>query len=264
MLKKALVDAFRAVGIGLTTADKLDFYQNLDNSSLLYSSLPGEKRELIAPFLPFSKAQIAQDLFALAFAENSSTGFFVEFGATDGVSLSNTWLLEKKLGWEGILAEPAKTWHNALKSNRNCSIDTRCVAKKSGLKYQFLEVESSNDSSPELSSIEEFASNGDWASDIRLKNSNRYEVETISLNDLLDHYNAPREIEFLSLDTEGSELEILQAFDFSNHRIRSICVEHNYVKENRQKINTLLLREGYKQVLQKVSRWDDWYVLNNE
>ena len=264
MLKQALVNAFRAVGIGLTTSNKLDFYRSLDNCSILYSNLPQDKRELVAPFLPYSKAQIAQDLFALAYTESTSAKFFVEFGATDGVKLSNTWLLEKKLGWSGILAEPAKTWHDALTKNRSCSIDKRCVAKASCLNYHFLEVASSNDSSPELSSIEEFASNGDWASDIRLKNSNRYEVETISLDDLLDQHNAPKEIQFLSLDTEGSELEILQAYNFRNRTIRSICVEHNYVRETRQKINALLLSEGYKQVLKQVSKWDDWYVLSSD
>lgn len=93
-----------------------------------------------------------------------------------------------------------------------------------------------NDGFPELSSIEEFAGNGDWASEIRLKNSKRYEVDTISLDDLLEEHNAPKEIQFLSLDTEGSELEILQAFNFKNRRINAICVEHNFVekKDKRQ------------------------------
>lgn len=264
MLKRAANKALRMAGMELAATDELNFYRNLDNSSILYSELSQEKREIVAAYLPHSKAQIAQDLFTLAFADNSSPGFFVEFGATDGVSLSNTWLLEKKLGWDGILAEPAKTWHEALRRNRSCRIDTRCVAKASGLRYQFLEVSPSTDSSPELSSIEEFANNGDWASDIRLKNSSRYEVETVSLNDLLDQHQAPQEIQFLSLDTEGSELEILQAYDFKNRTIRSICVEHNYAKESRQKLNALLLSKGYNQVLERVSKWDDWYVLSRD
>ena len=105
------------------------------------------------------------------------------------------------------------------------------MAKASGLKYQFLEVSHSNEGSPEPSCIESYAENGDWAPNIRLRNSNRYEVETISLDDLLDQYNAPGEIQFLSPDTEGSELEILRAYSFGCRRIHSIYLQHNYARK---------------------------------
>jgi FkbM family methyltransferase len=253
--------AFATAGIGVARLDELNLYRSLDNSLLLYSELPQGARELLAPLLPHSKAQLAQDLFAVAFAHTNSPKFFVEFGATDGLSRSNTWLLEKKLGWNGILAEPAKTWHNQLKANRNCIIDTHCVARKSGYKLQFLEVNNTDGGFAELSGIKEFASNGDWASKIRLRDSKEYEVETISLNDLLDKHNAPNDIQFLSLDTEGSELEILEGYNFEKRTIRSICVEHNYVARNREAIKALLLKKGYIQVLERVSKFDDWYVL---
>jgi FkbM family methyltransferase len=261
MLKRALKKAFSAAGIGISRQEELKMFRSLDNSLLVYNELPQEARELIAPLLPYSKAQLGQDLFAAAFTHTNSPKYFVEFGATDGMRLSNTWLLEKKLGWNGILAEPAKIWHNQIKANRNCIIDTRCVARKSGSKLQFLEVNNSNGGSPELSGIKEFANSGDWASKIRQRNSKEYEVETISLNDLLDTHNAPDVIQFLSLDTEGSELEILEGYNFKKRTIRSICVEHNYVDITRRAINELLLKEGYTQVLEQVSKWDDWYVL---
>lgn len=266
MLKQNLKKALSAAGIGLMRIEEIDFYRSLDNSLLLYSELPQQSRELIAPLLPHSKAQLGQDLFAAAFANANSQKFFVEFGATDGVSLSNTWLLEKKLGWNGILAEPAKTWHNQLEANRNCIIDTKCVSRSSGNKIAFLEVANTNTNGAmaELSSIKDFANSGDWASEIRLSNSKEYEVETISLNDLLDKHNAPNEIQFLSLDTEGSELDILEGYDFKKRTIRSICVEHNYVETNRKAIHALLSKEGYTQVLERVSKFDDWYVLKED
>ena len=266
MLKRAIRKALRAAGQELATTEQLNFYRNLDNASILYSELPQDKRELIAAYLPYSKAQLAQDLFALAFAQSTSPRFFVEFGATDGVKLSNTWLLEKKLGWSGILAEPAKTWHNSLRENRNCTINTKCVARTSGCKYKFLEVYNTTKGkgSAELSGIKDFANNGDWASEIRLNTSREYEVETISLDDLLEAHNAPPDIQFLSLDTEGSELSILEGYSFEGRTIRSICVEHNYVKSNRKAINSLLLKKGYIQVLERVSKWDDWYVLDRD
>jgi hypothetical protein len=64
-----------------------------------------------------SKSQIFQDLFILFMVHEKREGFFVDFGATDGVTLSNSWLLEKSYGWNGILAEPAQCWHNKLQTN---------------------------------------------------------------------------------------------------------------------------------------------------
>ena len=161
------------IKLQLENMDELNFYRNIKNSALLYSELNQNSRELIAPFMPYSKSQLAQDLFALAFSDSLKAKFFVEFGATDGINGSNTWLLEKKLGWNGILAEPAKVWHKNLTANRKCNIETKCIAKKSGEIYEFLEVFSSKDSSPSLSTLEKFADNDDWAKNIRHKKSKK-------------------------------------------------------------------------------------------
>jgi hypothetical protein len=84
-------------------------------------------------------------------------------------------------------------------------------------------------------------------------------VETISLLDLLKVHNAPRFIDFLSIDTEGSEFEILKNFDFESYSFGSICVEHNF-GETREQINTLLLANDYVQVHGDLSDFDDWYI----
>ena len=78
-----------------------------------------------------SKAQLKQDVFALIENDFKRDGFFVEFGAANGVHLSNTYLLEKEFGWRGILAEPARMWHADLQRNRTCAIEMDCVWSKS-------------------------------------------------------------------------------------------------------------------------------------
>src|SRR5262245_31004510 len=79
-----------------------------------------------------SKSQLFQDLFVVFFLNGKQNGFFVEFGAADGQILSNTAILERDFGWKGILSEPARGWHNALKANRKSVIDTRCVWSETG------------------------------------------------------------------------------------------------------------------------------------
>lgn len=198
-----------------------------------------------------SKAQAFQDVFALFMTNEKKGGYFVEFGATNGVTLSNSYLLEKSFGWNGILAEPARCWHAELRANRNCKIETRCVWDKSGESLEFNEV-----SAGELSTINSF-SGSDGHSHDRQKGK-VYEVETISLNEMLEKHGAPQEIDYLSVDTEGSELTILNSFDFSKYDIRIITVEHNFTGL-REKIHDLLRQKGYKRMLEKFSNWDDWY-----
>ncbi len=199
-----------------------------------------------------SKSQLFQDLFVLYCMNNKENGFFVEFGATDGYSLSNTYLLEKEYGWKGILAEPAKIWKPKLLKNRNCFIEDKCVWTKSGEIIQFIETDTA-----ELSTIDLFV-DADRHSQNR-KGRKTYEVETISLNDLLKKYNAPAVIDYLSIDTEGSEFDILNSFNFSGYKINIITVEHN-ATEKREMIFDLLTSKGYKRVFQEITRYDDWYL----
>ena len=110
----------------------------------------------------------------------------------------------------------------------------------------------------ELSTIDSFTG-ADLHAGYRA-NGERYKVNTISLNDLLKKYNAPQEIDYLSIDTEGSEFDILSAFDFDAYKIKVITCEHNYTPM-RDKIFDLLTSKGYKRIYEESSGFDDWYVL---
>jgi FkbM family methyltransferase len=200
----------------------------------------------------YSDSQLAQDVFVLSALDFKTKGFFVEFGATDGKGLSNSYLLEQ-MGWDGILAEPAKCWHEALVKNRKAAIDYGCVWSTSNAKILFTEARLL----PEVSTISSYT---DCDGHIHnRKNGFEYYVNTISLNDLLLKYNAPKIIDYLSIDTEGSEFDILNNFCFEHYKIKIISCEHNYTKQ-RNKIETLLCSKGYKKVLQDKTEWDDWYI----
>jgi FkbM family methyltransferase len=202
-----------------------------------------------------SKGQLNQDLIALMITNFKRGGYFVEFGATDGVGLSNTYILEKSFGWNGILAEPARNWHGRLGVNRGVKIETRCVWSKSGEVLKFNETKYG-----ELSTIDSFSSS-DLHSHYRVSGT-KYEVETISLQDLLDENGSPKFIDYISIDTEGSEYEILRNFDFSKYSFKFITCEHNF-NENREDIYNLLTSNGYIRILESASDFDDWYIHNS-
>ena len=214
-------------------------------------------RPKITSLLDRSRSQIQQDLFVISAANFKHDGYFIEFGATDGVRLSNTYLLEKEFGWKGILAEPARIWHQDLRKNRTAKIETRCVWKESDAVLLFNEVVD-NEHQGELSTIEAYSNSDDHAK-TRAKDSSVYPVETISLTDLLKENNAPRNIDYLSIDTEGSEYEILNAFDFEAYNIKIITCEHNFT-DNRAKIHRLLVSKGYERKFTELSKFDDWYI----
>lgn len=210
---------------------------------------PGQARRLLRG----SKSQIQQDIFAFSEIGIPDRGFFVEFGATDGVNLNNTWQMEKTLGWRGIVAEPARCWHAKLARNRGCAIEHRCVWSATGETLEFKEV-----SQPELSTLT-CLQGQDLHAQTRGDNIS-YPVETLSLNDLLSSHGAPGTIDFLSIDTEGSELAILSALDHGRYRFRVIVCEHNHTPM-REKIHDLLSQRGYRRRYPDLSRFDDWYVL---
>ena len=87
-----------------------------------------------------------------------------------------------------------------------------------------------------------------------------YKVETISLVDLLKKYNSPKIIDFLSIDTEGKELKILQNFNFKTYKIKIICIEHNYNKKNLKIIDAILKKNFYRQEFKGLTFQDNFYI----
>lgn len=204
-----------------------------------------------------SYAQIFQDLFALHMSGGKRGGFFVEVGTGDGILISNTYLLEKVYGWQGIVVEPNPVFHQSLLNNRACAVMTDCVLDVTGRTVSFdctLE--------PEFSGInQELGDRPVSSSDVaeRERPVQTIELTTVSLNDLLTRANAPAQIDFLSLDVEGAELTILSTFDFDRWQIGCLTIEHNF-DARREDIYKLLESKGYYRVFPEISQWDDWYV----
>ena len=179
--------------------------------------------------------------------KNRRNGFFVDIGAHDGVSINSTYFLEKDLGWSGICFEPLTRRFSELVKNRPNSICINsCVYNFDG------EVEfRDNEGYPEmLSGIEkeypaqhkqrianELGANG---------KTSVYTFPCVNLNTILEK-NGITKVDYLKIDTEGSELEILKSIDFSSIDIAVIDVEANYGSIG---FENFLIPLGYKKLLQ--------------
>ena len=205
------------------------------------------------------QSQIYQDIFASFIVGDKYDKTFLEFGATDGLDISNSYTLENSFNWKGVLSEPSPQWHEALKKNRkNSKIITKCIWKESGKKLDFFMSDFGS-----LSTIKDFVESDKISiptnTEIRLKSGKTISVETISLNDVINEYFNSICPSYISIDTEGSEYEILKAFDLDNFRPKVFTIEHNHT-ENEIKIDEHLITNGYVRIFRKLTTFDAWYI----
>jgi len=184
--------------------------------------------------MPSSYSQFGQDIHALHSVYKSKRGgYFVEVGAYDGIDSSNTLLMEKDYGWKGICVECSPSKYSLLQNNRTCITYPYAVYNEDNKYLDF------------------FDSNGygglvETNNHAHIVNDRKLIVQTKKLTTILDEAGAPSFIEYISLDTEGSEYEILNAHDFTKYLFGYICVEHNRVEKNRMRIRALLESKGYR------------------
>ena len=202
-----------------------------------------------------SKSQLEQDINVIKFYKEKENGYFIEIGANDGINLSNTYLLETQYNWRGICVEPVSNNYDKLLMNRPNSIcSNSAIYSISNLILDF-------DIANNYDLLSGISSHIDSHKETVDANKTTIHVKTLSLNDLLDNNNAPTFIEYLSLDTEGSEYEILKTFNFDNYIFGLIDVEHNFIEPRRTHIKDLLLANGYIYVGE--NKWDDMYKHNS-
>lgn len=251
------------LGIKITKTKNLEeIYKTLMHSKK--SSFTLEFLKLIDPkqiqrvfeLLSFSNSQFHQDLMVLSELDFPFNGYFVEFGAHNGIELSNTLLLERKFDWSGILVEPCISSFQKIQINRESQALNYALHAKGGLQLDFIETTRS-----EISSLNKYISFDFHARERKSSVVRRYKVPTISLQELLELRQAPKVIDYLSIDTEGGEFEIIEHFDFTRYKFKVISIEHNF-SENRDKIRNLLEKNGYFRKYDSLNVVDDFYVLS--
>jgi FkbM family methyltransferase len=192
-----------------------------------------------------SYSQFAQDLWVRrGIASGKRNGFYVDVGSADGEAISNTKLLDN-LGWKGVCIDPFP--RNMAK--RTCQVFRQPAYSESGKR---LTLRAAGD----LSGIESHL-------DPKSRASQAPTVEFVSatLDEILAKAHAPTYIDYMNLDVEGAEYEVLRGLSFDRYQVGSLTVEHNYETVRREAIHNLLAAKGYV----RVRSWevDDWYVHRN-
>lgn len=193
-------------------------------------------------------SQIRQDERVIKELYPDSVGFFVEIGAFDGVTISNTKALEN-IGWEGICVEANPIQYTQLIKNRSCKTVQSAVYHTSNIVLDFI----INKEQPLLSSLAETIQSD-------LIGTERITVKTKTITDILDECNSPGKIHYLSLDVHGGEFNVLKGLDFDKYQFGVINLAHNFRSDRRQ-IRQLLNSKGYKLYIE--DSFDDWFIHNS-
>lgn len=189
-------------------------------------------------------SQVGQDKWVDDFFKSKKGGYFLDIGAYDGINLSNTYYLEKELGWGGICIEADSDSYRSLLKNRNCEKINAAVSNING--------------------STSFSPSGLTG---RITNNGEYTIPTFTIEKILKTFDSPKIIDYISLDIEGHESIALEKFPFSTHEFILMTVEHNlYLGSdvNKKKIKEILSGNGYviykENIEDRGYKFEDWYI----
>lgn len=187
--------------------------------------------------------QFQQDLWvALTSGHGRNGGYYVDVGSADGILISNTYLLDQA-GWKGICIDPFPR----NMQHRTCQMFKQPVYSESGKKVRFRAAGDLGGIESDLGRYKDQSANAPVV-----------EFTTATLDELLEKANAPNWIDYMNIDVEGAEYDVLRGLSFNRYKIGELTIEHNFEPQKRERILNLMESNGYV----RVRSWevDDWYV----
>lgn len=175
------------------------------------------------------------------FSNLTEPGVCIEVGAYDGVLISNTYYFEKK-GWRALCIEPIEAaFEQCKKVRKECY--QGCIAESDMDDKEFTMFKIDNNLSavssltPDVRLIQAFSN--------RITEVIKCQVKVRSLNSLLNELNYPKDIDFISIDTENTELNVLKGMDLNYYNVKLFVIENNF---NEPHCENYLKEFGYKKI----------------
>ena len=205
-------------------------------------------------------SQLGQDLLALSMAPEMQPGFYIEIGGGDPERSSNSFLLQSRFNWRGVIVEPNPELAQLIKLKRSGPyaplVIEKAISKQTGYEL-FLKAGL-------LGTLSRYIDGDEHSKKRKLNRSKEsvIKVETISPDDFVSGYlPVDCTVDFLSIDTEGAEWEIIKSWPFKSIRPKVMVIEHN----NRnwyQDLVDFCISNGYIHVLKNISKFDAWFILD--
>ena len=210
----------------------------------------------------FLKSQGGEDRIALKWFNGLCGGTYLEMGAVDGVSFSNTFVFQKAFGWKGLLVELAPPNFEKLVVNRpdDVTVNAAVCDKPRTLHYWY------NPERKFTAGVWEFTQpdfRGRFWSGVRLEDTTP--IECVPLDQIIKErfsHGRSQFFDFWSLDVEGSEMMVIKSVDFTTTAFGIIVVEADGTNERKNLALRLFLEsKGYRFLQQEKNNY--WFVNKN-
>ena len=200
-------------------------------------------------------SQLGQDKFVDEYLQFKENGIFIEIGAHDGRSCSNTLFFEENRNWKGICIEPGPEEFKKLTENRKSININACVSDYDG-QSEFTYIEGYSMMLSGLSENYNYSHQNRIEHEVNINGGeiSKIEMPVFKLQTILDEHNIS-DIDYCSIDTEGSEFNIIKSIDFDKTNIKIFSIENNYGNED---IKNYLETKGY--ILYTKIQWDDIFI----
>ena len=216
--------------------------------------------------------QFLEDKYINELFSNKNNGVCIDVGAYDGITGSNSFLFEQN-GWDCLCIEPIPDSFDKCNSIRKNSVKY-CISDKDKEDVEFTVFKLIGNNLSAISSL---------IPDDRLIDSHKHLIQDTtkilvqvrSLTSLLDELNFNEDIDFISIDTENTELDVLKGIDFNKYNIKMLVIENNYnepfcenylidygyIKINRLAVNDFYIKKSMPKNFKIISAY--YYIQNN-